>query len=139
MRKSLAVLLTTAAAILVIASVALAASKSITVSMNGKSESPKGSPTGKGSATISLNSSKGRVCFKLSWSGIGKPTAAHIHKGNKGKAGPVVVPLFGGTAKHSGCVSASKSLVGAIIKKPGAYYVNVHTAKFPGGAVRGQL
>jgi hypothetical protein len=139
MRKPVLALLTTMLVALIVASVAVAASKVITVGMNGKQESPAGSPTGKGTAKITLNSSTGKVCFKLSWSGIGNPTAAHIHKGAKRVAGPVVVPLFGGTAKHSGCVKASKSLISAIIKKPGSYYVNVHTAKYPGGALRGQL
>jgi hypothetical protein len=36
-------------------------------------------------------------------------------------------------------VKASKSLISAIEKKPGAYYVNIHTAKYPAGAIRGQL
>ena len=139
MRKSIAIHLTTIVGILVIASVAMAASKSITVKMDGKQESPAASTTGTGSAKITLNDTKGQVCFKLSWSGIGTPSASHIHKGAKGKAGAVVIPLFSGTPKKSGCVSASKSLVAAIIKTPGSYYVNVHTAKYPGGAVRGQL
>jgi hypothetical protein len=33
----------------------------------------------------------------------------------------------------------SKSLLAAIKKKPSAYYVNVHTKKYMGGAIRGQL
>jgi hypothetical protein len=118
---------------------ALAANKTITVKMNGSQESPKGDPNGKGSATITLEPSKGKVCFKLTWSGIGTPSASHIHSGKKGVAGPVVVPLFGGAAKHSGCVKASKSLIGKIAKSPSGYYVNVHNAKYPGGALRGQL
>ena len=118
---------------------AYAATKTLTTSMSGKAESPKGDPNGKGTAKITLNTSTGKVCFRLTWSAIGNPTAAHIHKGKKGVAGPVVVPLFGGAAKHTGCVKASKSLVRKIAKTPAAYYVNVHTAAFPGGAVRGQL
>jgi hypothetical protein len=138
MRKSIAVL-TTIVSLFVVAAGSMAASKTITVPLTGKQESPAGSPTGKGSAKITLNDTKGQVCFKLSWSGIGNPSASHIHKGAKGKAGAVVIPLFSGTPKKSGCVSASKSLVAAIIKTPGSYYVNVHTAKYPGGALRGQL
>jgi hypothetical protein len=139
MSKSIAILLTTIVSLLVVASVAMAASKTITVKMTGKQEKPAGSPTGTGSATVTLNSTTGRVCFKLKWSGIGNPSAAHIHKAAAGKAGPVVIPFFGGTAKKSGCVNASKSLVAAIVKKPSSYYVNVHTAKYPNGALRGQL
>src|SRR4051812_34596907 len=118
---------------------AIAASKTLTVSMNGKSESPKGDPNGKGTAKVTLNSSTGKVCFKLTWSGIGTPTASHIHKGKKGVSGPVVIPFFGGAAKHSGCVKVDKKLIRQIQRTPGSYYVNLHNAKYPGGALRGQL
>ena len=139
MRRPIAIALTTVAVVLVAASVTATASTVLTTKMNGTQETPKGAPKGSGSATITLNAAKGKVCFKLTWSGIGNPTASHIHQGAKGKAGPVVVPLFAATPKHSGCVSAAKSLIAKIAKKPGGYYVNVHTAKYPGGAVRGQL
>lgn len=118
---------------------AYAADKTFNVSMTGKAESPAGDPNGKGTAKVTLQQSKGKVCFKLTWSGIGPPTAAHIHKGKKGVAGPVVIPFFGGAAKHSGCVTAAKSLIAAIAKHPAGYYVNVHNAKYPGGALRAQL
>jgi hypothetical protein len=116
-----------------------AATKTVTVRMTGGQEVPKGSPTGSGSARITLNSSTGQVCFNLTWSKIDAATASHIHKGAKGKAGPIVVPLFAMPAKHTGCVSASKTLVAAILKTPGAYYVNIHTKKYPNGAIRAQL
>jgi hypothetical protein len=127
----------TAALALVVTAGALAANKTFTVSMNGKSETPKGAPNGKGTAKITLES--GKVCFKLSWSGIGTPNASHIHKGKKGVAGQVVIPLFGGAPKHSGCVKVAQSLINKIKKNPAGYYVNVHTAKFPAGAIRAQL
>src|SRR3954451_7998156 len=126
-------------AALLLAVSAFAANKTLTVSMNGKQETPKGDPNGKGTAKITLEQSSGKVCFRLSWSGIETPTAAHIHKGKKGVAGPVVIPFFGGAPKHSGCVKASKSLLSKIVKSPGSYYVNIHNAKYPGGALRGQL
>jgi hypothetical protein len=140
MRKLLAIPLTLAVCGLIVAGSALAANKTITVKMNGRQETPKGSPTGSGTAKITLEPSRGKVCFRLTWSGIGSPTASHIHKGARGKAGNVVIPFFGTPpAKHSGCVSAKKSLIAAIIKTPGAYYVNIHTKKYPAGAIRGQL
>src|SRR4051794_29419539 len=61
---------------------AFAATKTLTVKMTGgNTETPKGDPNGKGTAKITLNTSTGRVCFKLTWSNIGNPVAAHIHKG----------------------------------------------------------
>src|SRR3954453_11041859 len=126
-------------AALLLAVSAFAANKTLTVSMNGKQETPKGDPNGKGTAKITLEPSAGKVCFRLTWSGIGTPTASHIHKGKKGVSGPVVIPFFGGAAKHSGCVKADKKLIGQIQKSPGSYYVNLHNTKYPGGALRGQL
>jgi len=118
---------------------AYAAEKTFTVTMTGKAETPKGDPDGKGTAKTKVEASKGELCFRLTWHKIGNPVAAHIHKGKKGVSGPILIPLFAGTPKHSGCVKASKSLLGKIARHPKGYYVNVHTAKFPGGAIRAQL
>lgn len=138
--KKLALIALALLAALFLAVSAFAATKTLTTTMKGGSaETPKGDPNGSGTAKFTLNTSTGKICFTLKWSGIGKPAAAHIHKGKKGVAGPVVVPLFGGTPKHTGCVKASKSLVRSIVKGPAAYYVNLHTQAFPGGAIRGQL
>ena len=137
--KKLGVISLAAVAALFLAVSAWAATKTYTVSMSGKSETPKGDPNGKGTAKVTINTSTGRVCFRLTWSGIGTPTAAHIHKGKKGVAGPVVIPFFGGSPKHTGCVKASKSLLSKIVKSPASYYVNVHNQAFPAGALRAQL
>src|SRR5205814_1320957 len=78
-----------------------------------------------------------KVCWEFSEiSGIGKGLAAHIHKGNPGVAGPVVVPL-GSAFKTKGCTTSPAAK--AVLANPAAYYVNVHTAKFQGGAIRGQF
>lgn len=137
--KKLAPISLAIVAALVLAAAAFAANKTYTVTMTGKAETPKGAPNGKGTAKITVEPGAGKLCFKLTWSGIGTPTASHIHQGKKGVAGPVVIPIFGGAPKHSGCVPAAKSLLNKIEKNPAGYYVNVHTAKYPGGAIRAQL
>ena len=84
------------------------------------------------------------LCYGIQVNGV-QPAAAHIHAGKAGTEGPVVVPLetprvrSGKTAVTGGCATVKRELVRAIKKNPGRYYVNVHTEKFPGGAVRGQL
>ncbi|MDX6437482.1 MAG: hypothetical protein QOF45_65 [Gaiellaceae bacterium] len=107
---------------------------SLHATLTGKVEVPKGDPDGRGTAEIKITGTK--VCWEIKATKVGSLSAAHIHKGKAGVAGPVVVP-FGKTYKSKGCTTAA--VAAAIKKNPGAYYVNVHNAKYPAGALRGQL
>jgi len=109
---------------------------SLHAALSGKVEVPKGDPDGAGTAEVKITGT--RVCWELKTSRIGAPAAAHIHRGRAGVAGPVVVPL-GKTYKAKGCTSAPAAVAAAIKRTPGAYYVNVHNARYPAGALRGQL
>jgi hypothetical protein len=53
----------------------------------------------------------------------------------------VVVPLTppDENGSSSGCAEVSREVALDILKNPEDYYVNVHTALFPDGAIRGQL
>jgi hypothetical protein len=104
----------------------------------GKSEIPKGAPNGKGTVKIAITGAK--VCWKfVSVVGIDKPLVSHIHKGGaKTAAGPVVVPL-GDAFRNSGCTVSTVAVDRAIERHPSRYYVNIHTPKYPLGAIRGQL
>lgn len=132
------ILFALALAVAVIPTLALGAAEkgSLHATMSGKVEVPKGDPDGTGTAEIKITGKK--VCWELKTAKIAKPNAAHIHKGKAGKAGPVVVP-FGATYKAKGCTTTSMANANAISATPGSFYVNVHNAKYPGGAVRGQL
>jgi CHRD domain-containing protein len=101
-----------------------------TATMSGSTEVPPGDPDGTGSALIRLNATEGLVCFELRASNVDPLVAGHIHKGAAGVAGPVV---------SKGCVQADSTLIQDIIANPSQYYVNVHNAAFPSGAIRGQL
>jgi CHRD domain len=108
--------------------------------MNGSKEVPgPGDSNGSGQAVVSIDTTAGEICFELEVRNIEPAIAAHIHEGEKGVAGPVVVPLTPPTSGSStGCV-VDPTQAQAIANDPSGYYVNVHTADFPDGAVRGQL
>ncbi len=121
--------------------VALAGGQGFAAHLDGASEVPgPGDPDGEGHATITVNRGQGEICWWIDVAGIGSATAAHIHAGAAGIAGPVVVgltPPSGGTS--TGCATVDRELAKAIAKDPSAYYVNVHNAEYPAGALRGQL
>lgn len=121
---------------------AAAGGQEFSVQMSGAEEAPNpGDEDGTGSATITLDAAAGEVCFELTVEGIESATASHIHQAAVGVAGPVVVPLEPAPAEgsSSGCVSADPAVIEQIAADTSGFYVNVHNAEFPDGAVRGQL
>ncbi|HEV2950530.1 MAG TPA: CHRD domain-containing protein [Actinomycetota bacterium] len=111
--------------------------------LTGEVEVPTGDLDGSGLSTVIVHPARGRLCFTIVVDDIVLPaTAAHIHVGRAGVAGPIVVPLTAPDAEgtSAGCVSGvDQGLLTAIKRHPRQYYVNVHTTDFPAGAVRGQL
>jgi len=143
MHRTLAVsLLVIALGIATFASVRAQGGRPLTTHLTGAQEVPgPGDPDGSGQAAITLNPGLGRVCFRLEVANIETATAAHIHRGPAGEAGPVVVTLTPPSqGSSSDCVAdVDRELVRDILRDPSAYYVNVHNATYPAGAVRGQL
>ena len=108
--------------------------------MTGAEEVPgPGDPDGKGTATIVLDDAKNTACYTFTYENIGKPTAAHIHTGAKGVAGPPVVDFKIVTNGDKGCVPVDPTTLKAIEGNPGGHYVNIHTSEYGNGALRGQL
>ncbi|HKX83673.1 MAG TPA: CHRD domain-containing protein [Pyrinomonadaceae bacterium] len=116
--------------------------RKLSAALTGAAEVPgPGDTDGSGTALIQINQGQTQVCFELSVLKIDTPNAAHIHEGAVGTAGPVVVTLTapGANGTSKGCVDASKELIMRLRQTPENFYVNVHNAAFPNGAVRGQL
>jgi hypothetical protein len=112
------------------------------VSMTGIQEAPgPGDPNGSGTVEIRVLPAAGQVCWDLYARQIGPATAAHIHRGAEGVAGPVVVTLTTpDAAGHSqGCATVDPMLAREIAFQGHHFYVNVHSASHPNGAIRGQL
>ena len=123
------------------------------VALDGEQEVPgPGDPDGSGTFKYSIKHD--RLCYKLSVRDIAPPTAAHIHFGPAGEAGPIAVTLKTPPANGSsrGCIRAQRTQtpinaadvltrweLEGIKLNPFFFYVNVHNAEFPPGAIRGQL
>jgi CHRD domain len=137
-------------------SVGFAAEKSFKAKLTGNDEVPSVKTKAKGEVKFKLSSDGKELSYKLDVKNIENPTAAHIHRGMKGKNGPPVVNLFTGPKKEgkfSGELSmgtiTAKDLSGDLMGKSlddlvkliksGDIYVNVHTDANPDGAIRGQL
>jgi hypothetical protein len=100
---------------------------------------------GTGTATIAIDRNARTLCYSITTQNVALPlAAAHIHVAPVGEAGPVVVPLFtqpvnAATVGPTCLTDLDKNLLKDILRSPQDYYVNVHNAPFPNGAVRGQL
>lgn len=110
-------------------------------SLTGSQEFPgPGDPDGAGTADIKIADGTTSICYELLVRNIAPATAAHIHRGERGVAGPPVVPLAAPTSRRSeACVDVTAELVAEIKANPAGFYVNVHNAEFQAGAIRGQL
>ena len=127
-------------AALVLATVATAkGSGKLHAQLRGTNEVPAAPASNRGSIEVTLKPAVGKVCWEFTITKIdGKGTAAHIHKGRPGKAGPVYI-AFGTTFRRQGCTTAPRAKINAVVANPGAFYVNVHNLKHLAGAMRGQL
>jgi hypothetical protein len=154
MRKWLIVVLALALVGTAIYTVALARHGKLTANMNGAQEidpntgeNGAGDSDGRGKARITLRPNRDQVCFRLSWRNIGSPTMAHIHAGERGTNGDIVVTLFSQASPLPDSINAVGGCANdvpdetsdQIDDNPGDFYVNVHNQDFPGGAIRGQL
>jgi len=112
------------------------------VSMTGLQEVPgPGDPDGNGTVEIRLVPRRGSICWNLYARAIGPATAAHLHRGAAGIAGPPVLTFTTPDANgHSeGCAIVDPALAREIGLASHDFYVNVHTEALPQGAIRGQL
>jgi CHRD domain len=124
-----------------IASTATAGGRQLATELTGAAEAPgPGDPDGTGSARLTVNPGQEEICYEITVSNIAPATVAHIHRAPAGVAGPIVVHLVAPTDGTSAdCADVERDLAREILKDPAAFYVNVHNADFPAGAVRGQL
>ena len=109
--------------------------------LTGAQQPGGGDRDGAGRAEISISDNFGQICYDLNdIRGIGPITAAHIHRGAPGVNGPPVFTLKpANEGGYKGCSDGAEWTQDRIENNPEAFYVNVHTAEYPNGAIRGQL
>lgn len=121
--------------------IAATLAETYSATLTGANEVGPGDADGYGTARITISDEFEQICWEIDdIRGIGPITAAHIHRGATGTNGPPVFPLKpSGTGEYEGCASGSEWTQNRIEDNPQMFYVNVHTAEYPGGAIRGQL
>jgi hypothetical protein len=114
----------------------------LVASLEGRNEVSAGAPVGQALELIGIQGNT--LTYSVSWQGLGTPTEADINAGAAGVDGPVVVQLFTSRPPAEGFASGSvtvsdPTLLAALRSNPSGFYTNLHTDKFPAGAVRAQF
>ncbi len=109
------------------------------VSLSGLQESPPNASTATGAGAIIVDPLTRIISGSITTTGI-TATVAHIHEGPVGVVSPVIVPLTAGTG-GLWTVPANTKLTDSQYASflGGNLYVNVHSAAFPVGEIRGQI
>ena len=108
------------------------------IALSGANEVPAVATSASGTGTVTINADR-TVSAKITVTGM-TATASHIHEGAAGANGPVIVP-FTKTGDNTFAAPDGAKLTESQYTsyKAGNLYVNVHSAKNPGGEVRAQL
>lgn len=126
------------------------------VPMDTRKRGIVGDPNGRGGIYVfGIDNDPNTLCYVLEVDRINdEMLMAHIHVGKPGENGPVVANLAGPVGGDAAdCLSEGEAgkfnlqvlggsdagIVQTILQNPEDYYVNVHNAEYPNGAIRGQL
>ncbi|HZL00451.1 MAG TPA: CHRD domain-containing protein [Caulobacteraceae bacterium] len=111
-----------------------------TAKLDGPSETPPKAVAGTGSADVTLDTATRTLSWTVDYSGLtGPATMAHFHgPAPVGEAAGVQIPFKGDLASPAkGMATLTERQIGDL--EAGRWYVNVHTAQYPAGEIRGQL
>lgn len=132
--------------------------------LNGFQEDMSVSTTGSGGFTAKIDDESQVIEYELSYAELegGDTLFAHIHFGAHDHNGGVSAFLCGGSTKPAPCPNVGGTVTGTIVPadvvgpngqgieagswvelvraiRAGHTYVNVHTTRWPGGEIRGQI
>jgi CHRD domain len=115
---------------------ALAAQVKLATTLVGANELAGGDPKGTGAFKVTIDAEAGDFCYSLAQTGLTDVTMAHVHSGAAGVNGPPVITI---DLTDDECRAVDPAVLKQIVDSPASYYVNIHTAALPKGAIRGQL
>lgn len=107
-----------------------------TAKLSGQQEVPPNPSAANGDATLTFNEVT-RTFTLVVTHNVPNASAAHIHRGEPGVAGPPVFPL--NPASPINYSSAPLDSTQRADLYAGRYFVNIHSPLYPEGEVRGQL
>jgi hypothetical protein len=115
--------------------------KTYHATLTGANEPGGGDPDGYATAEVSVADKLDQICYDVNnVRNIEPITGAHIHRGAPGVNGPVVITLKpANEGGYKGCFNRSEWTQDSLESNPGGFYINLHTASYPNGAIRGQL
>jgi hypothetical protein len=109
--------------------------------LNGSSEVPPNQSKGTGSVAVAYDTGDKKLSWKGSYSGLGGPvTAAHFHgPAALGRNAGIAVGMASGNLPAAFEGSATLTESNAADLMGGRWYINLHTAAYPAGEIRGQV
>src|SRR6476646_3427447 len=132
--------------------------QSFSVTLSGKDEVPPTESNSTGAAKFQVNENNSQISYWVNITGIKKVNQAHIHNGTSGENGDIVAILSKGKSAKGDGRPPQIGFAGNITKddlqgplkgkeisdlvslmSSGGSYANVHTDKYPKGAIRGQI
>jgi hypothetical protein len=132
--------------------------QTFSASLSGKDEVPPTESNSTGTAKFQVDENSSQVSYWVNVTGIKKINQAHIHNGTEGQNGDIVVTLTKNKSAKGNDGPPNIGFSGNITKddlqgplkdkeltdlvslmSDGNAYVNVHTDKYPDGAIRGQI
>jgi hypothetical protein len=123
----------------VLASTAAADTTAFTADLKGSSEVPPTESNAKGKAEVTYEGSTKTLRWTISYWGLtGSATAAHFHgPAGEGENAGVMITISPLPSPMKGAAILTEDQAKALMS--GNMYINVHTAKYPDGEIRGQL
>jgi hypothetical protein len=121
------------------AQAAWAAPVTFVATLSGAAETAGGDAKASGGFKVTLDPETNDFCYSLWADKATKPTMAHLHTGAAGVDGDAVMALDVTGKDNDACLAIDKDKLQPLADNPAGFYVNIHTATFPKGALRGQL